>query len=116
MKTQITTRCCALCDTLIGDNKITCIEHWEYYKAHQDEEWMIELVEAQRRQYAIDIEEDTLRNGRPLRQKRFYRRLTADDIERIRYYHSKGIGYKNISKILGINFGGIKHYIERKLK
>jgi len=116
VKSKVTTRCCAVCDTLIADNKIVCAEHWKYYLEYQDEAWMIELVDAQRRQYRIDIEEETLRTGRPIRQKRFYRRLTPDDVQTIRHLHSKGIGYVNISRILGINPYGIRSYINRKLK
>jgi hypothetical protein len=107
---------CAVCQTKIKSQHIVCQEHWKLYLENKDEEWMQVLIETQRRQFEIDNEEVVLRTGRPLVQKRFYRKLTSDDIQQIEYYYKKGIGSVNISKILGVNARGIQHYIERKLK
>ena len=115
-KKQITTRVCALCDTRIRSDHVVCKEHFPYYLAHKSEEWMIVLIDAQRKQFEIDNEENYIATGVQLPEKRFYRRLTADDLQQILFYRQKGLGAKNIGKIIGANYYAIEKYLQRTKK
>jgi DNA-directed RNA polymerase specialized sigma24 family protein len=112
---RTTNRRCVLCDQIIPDERITCKEHWNYYLEHQNEEWMIELVNAQREQFVIDTQEFSLKTGRPIPEKRFLRKLTPDDRERVKYYYECGLGAVSIAKILKVNRHTVSKHIARFL-
>ena len=111
MRKRITNRRCVLCDTLIPDVHITCGDHWNDYLQYQNEEWMIELVTMQRRQFEIDKVEREGLNDLPTGQTKIRYRLTPDDKQQIVYYHEKGLGVKSIGKILGVKYHTIATYL-----
>jgi hypothetical protein len=115
-KKQITTRLCALCDTRIRSDHVVCKAHFDYYLTHKSEEWMVALIDAQRRQFEIDNQENYIATGIQLPEKRFYRRLSADDLQQINFYREKGLGAKNIGKIIGVNYPAIEKYLQRSKK
>jgi hypothetical protein len=114
--TKISSRVCAFCTSRIPHDHLTCREHWQFYLDNRTEQWVVELVEAERRQFVIDTEEEILRTGIVPQQKRKNGRLSADDIQRIEFYFQRGISYTNISKIIGANKHTISYYIRRKLR
>ena len=108
-----TTRVCALCDTVIYDTHVVCKNHYDFYIKHKEETWMIELIDAQRKQFEIDNQENYILSGVELPQKRYYRRLSADDLQQVNFYRSKGLGAKNIGKILAVNWFAIEKYLRK---
>ncbi len=103
------TRLCAMCDRVIADEFICCKEHMEYYRVYKDEEWFKVLVETQRRQFEIDNEQYFLQAGIPKIVKP-YRKLTESEKEAIKYLWNKGLGAKNISKVLSINYNTVNSF------
>lgn len=114
MKLKTTTRICAFCDRTIPDTHITCKEHFPMYLENKDQEWAQVMIAAQRRQFEIDNEESFIAANIDPPIKRTYYKLTPDDKQQIDYYSQKGIGSKNIGKILGINWYAIEKYTQRK--
>lgn len=116
-RNRITTRICALCDKVIRNDHVVCREHLAEYLTHKDEPWMQELIKTNRRQFEVDNEELAILHGDTLPErttpKRTRRRLTETDKKQIQYYYKKGLGYINISKILGLNPSTTRDYILR---
>lgn len=48
---------CALCDHTISHKGVVCKAHIKEYREYKDEQWFIELVETQEKQFAIDKKE-----------------------------------------------------------
>lgn len=48
---------CALCENRIPDTHVVCQDHYRAYIEYKDEQWFLELIEAQRRQAHIDRKE-----------------------------------------------------------
>lgn len=109
---KVTTRLCVLCDKVIPDTYITCSDHAEEYKLYGHEPWFKYCVEAQRRQFEIDIEQYNLENG-VLHSTRTYTRLTELEKNAISWLFNKGLGAKNISKILKINYSTVNSFTRK---
>lgn len=111
MKSRLhySTRICAVCDKLIADEFIVCKEHMEYYRTYKDEPWFKLLVETQRRQFEIDNEQYLLHAGIEKITKP-YRKLTESEKEGIKFLWNKGLGAKNISKVLSINYNTVNSF------
>jgi hypothetical protein len=77
------------------------------------EDWMLELVAAQARQYEVDKEEINLALGNTPSRKRKTRKLSETDKKRILEYHQKGLGARNISKILDVNSYAVSMFLYR---
>lgn len=105
---RTTTRLCAMCDRIIPDTFIVCHEHFADYKQYKDEEWFRELVMAQRRQFEIDNMESLLGTHGVTKP---YQKLTESQKQGIKFLRSKGLGAKNISKVLGIPVQTVGHYL-----
>lgn len=105
-----TVRVCALCDTVIRDDFVVCREHLQDYRTYKDEEWFKVLVTAQRRQFEIDTEQSLLAEGIHKVTKP-YVKLTESEKYAIRFYRNKGLGYRNIAKLLRINERTIQSYL-----
>lgn len=114
-KLHYSTRRCALCETVIADEFIVCKEHMEDYRKFGNEEWFKMCVETQRRQFEIDNEENFIKDG-IYKVTKPYRKLSESEKYAIRYLRSKGLGAKNISKILGIYWRTIDVYLNSKRK
>lgn len=105
---RTSTRLCALCDTVIPDTFIVCQLHFKDYLMYKNDEWFKELVMAQRRQFEIDNMESLLGIARSIKP---YQKLTESQKQGIKFLRSKGLGAKNISKVLGIPTQTIEHYL-----
>ena len=106
---MITTRLCALCDRKIPDTWIVCKEHYPDYQESKDEEWFKMLAATARRQFEQDNIENLM--GKVFRTKK--KRLTDDEKRAIRFLRFKGLGYRNIAKVLGISQETIRSYLDR---
>jgi hypothetical protein len=111
---QVNYKICALCDTTIESKFIVCRDCLPTYTEHRNEEWLKELVAAQSRQYSIDREELSLQCGNTPARKRKTRKLTESDKKQILNYSVKGIGPRNISKILDLNQRTIESFLYNK--
>ena len=103
---KITTRLCVLCDKIIPDTYVACKDHTEEYKLYGQEPWFKYCIEAQRRQFEIDLEQYNLESG-VLRNTRTYNKLTELEKNAISWLFDKGLGAKSISKILKINYNTV---------
>lgn len=108
---KITTRLCALCDTIIPDNWIVCRTHFPDYQKYSNEVWFKELVMAQRRQFEIDNLESVMTSGKITKP---YQKLTDSEKRAIKFLRSKGLGPRTISKVLGINADTLRSFIYHK--
>jgi hypothetical protein len=80
------------------------------------EDWMLELVAAQARQYEVDKEEINLALGNTPSRKRKTRKLSETDKKRITEYHQKGLGARTIAKILDVNYQTIESFLRFKVR
>jgi hypothetical protein len=112
---KLSSRTCILCDKKIPGNHLTCKQHWQFYLDNRNEQWIIELVDAERRQYAIDIEEEILRTGIAPKEKRTRRYLSPDDKQKIEYYFKRGVSYRVISKLTALNPYTVRNYVYKYL-
>ena len=106
---KVTTRLCVLRDKVIPDTYIACGDHIEEYKLYGQEPWFKYCIEAQRRQFEIDLEQYNLENG-ALHNTRAYIKLTELEKSAISWLFNKGLGAKNISKILKINYNTVNSF------
>jgi hypothetical protein len=107
---------CALCEETIESKFVVCRKCLPTYMECKHEDWMQELVAAQARQYEVDKEEINLALGNTPSRKRKTRKLSETDKKRILEYHQKGLGAKNIAKILDANWFTIRQFIDRRNK
>lgn len=109
-KLHYSTRRCALCDAVIADEFIVCKEHMEDYRKFGNDEWFKMCVETQRRQFEIDNEENFIKDG-IYKVIKPYRKLSESEKYAIRYLKNRGLGARNISKLLGIHERTIGSYL-----
>ena len=83
------------------------------YIAYKDEEWFKMLVMSQRTQFQIDITEEILKSGN-VKYTKPYRKLSDSEKTAIQYLRYKGLGARNIGKILGIHYRTVSDYMFRK--
>ena len=102
---------CALCDTTIESKFVVCKDCLPTYMENKEQDWLKELVAAQNRQYTIDREELSLQCGNTPARKRKTRKLTESDKKHILNYNTKGLGPRNISKILDLNQRTIESFL-----
>lgn len=103
-----TTRVCALCDKIIADVHVVCAQHYQDYLLYKNEPWFKELVMAQRKMFEIDNVESLLGVGYIPKP---YQKLTESEKQAIKFLRSKGLGPRNISKLININSKTIENYL-----
>lgn len=111
---------CALCDNRIVHTNIVCQDHIKEYHLYQNEQWFIEMVAAQQRQYEISVDElraTTNRTATSLQKSRkTHNKLTTKQKTDISRMFTSGMRPAKIARELKLSFETVRKHIQRNHK
>lgn len=112
---------CVLCDTKVEPYHVSCLKCLPLYLTYKNTIWMKDLVNAQRKQFEIDLieysnDKDTLINidrFYPAQKKeKPYKKLSETDKKSIIQLKENGLGWRKISRILQLYPYTVKKFIQ----
>lgn len=108
---------CALCNNRITHLEIVCQEHTKEYQLYQNEQWFVEIVAMQQRQYEINVDEFRAVTNRAITSLQTSTKprskLTITDKGNIMRLMNTGKGWRKIARELNLNPFAVNKFIYR---